>query len=232
MACNRSTRPSSTAASPGDSRRRATRSTSTASCAARRAMASTARRNSGRSEPIWRRWRRSSTSPGAASPRISSKSDQAWLLSEAAFRLRALGRLTEALQPMRAGLEMRVQQEDWKRRGDRCRQPQRVGGHAGPLDGRRRRCPPVDHPRRPERRCVPANGQPHHGGGCPASVRPARRSRRALRRSRTDAEGNAAAVRPALFAARLPVLRLAPGPRRTRRVAGPPRRHGHPVRGG
>ncbi len=34
-ACNRSTRLSSTAASPGDSRRRATRSTSTASCAAR-----------------------------------------------------------------------------------------------------------------------------------------------------------------------------------------------------
>jgi tetratricopeptide (TPR) repeat protein len=38
---------------------------------------------------------------------------QAWLLNEAAFRLRALGRLTEALQPMRAGLEMRIQQEVW-----------------------------------------------------------------------------------------------------------------------
>src|SRR5262249_14806613 len=32
----------------------------------------------------------------------------------AAFRLRALGRLTEALQPMRAGLEMAVRQEDWE----------------------------------------------------------------------------------------------------------------------
>lgn len=40
--------------------------------------------------------------------------DQAWLLNQAAFRLRALGRLTEALEPMRAGLEMRVQQEVWK----------------------------------------------------------------------------------------------------------------------
>lgn len=46
------------------------------------------------------------------SPNLT-ESDQAWLLSEAAFRLRALGRLTEAEQPMRAGLEMRVQQTDW-----------------------------------------------------------------------------------------------------------------------
>ena len=38
---------------------------------------------------------------------------QAWLLNEAAYRLRALGRLTEALEPMRAGLEMRIKQEDW-----------------------------------------------------------------------------------------------------------------------
>ncbi len=39
---------------------------------------------------------------------------QSWLLNEAAFRLRALGRLTEALEPMRAGLEMAVKQETWK----------------------------------------------------------------------------------------------------------------------
>ncbi|MBL8843682.1 MAG: hypothetical protein JNL90_19325 [Planctomycetes bacterium] len=44
------------------------------------------------------------------SPNLTAAA-QAWLLNEAAFRLRALGRLTEALQPMRAGLEMRVQQE-------------------------------------------------------------------------------------------------------------------------
>lgn len=42
------------------------------------------------------------------------EADQAWLLNGAAFRLRALGRLTEALQPMRAGLEMQVQQKKWK----------------------------------------------------------------------------------------------------------------------
>lgn len=39
--------------------------------------------------------------------------DQAWLLSEAATPLRALGRLTEALEPMRAGLEMHVKQAAW-----------------------------------------------------------------------------------------------------------------------
>lgn len=38
---------------------------------------------------------------------------RSWLLNEAAICLRALGRLSEALQPMRAGLAMDVEQEDW-----------------------------------------------------------------------------------------------------------------------
>lgn len=42
------------------------------------------------------------------------KREQAWLLNEAAFTLRALGRLTEALAPMTAGLTMGVRQRDWK----------------------------------------------------------------------------------------------------------------------
>jgi hypothetical protein len=42
-----------------------------------------------------------------------TQADQAWLLHEAAFRLRALGRLTEALEPMRAGLDAAVAQENW-----------------------------------------------------------------------------------------------------------------------
>ena len=41
------------------------------------------------------------------SPNLTA-ADQAWLLNEAAFSLRALGRLTEALQPMRASLEMYI----------------------------------------------------------------------------------------------------------------------------
>jgi hypothetical protein len=39
--------------------------------------------------------------------------DQAWLLNEAAFSLRALGRLTEAVEPMRGGLEIYVAQHEW-----------------------------------------------------------------------------------------------------------------------
>ena len=39
---------------------------------------------------------------------------QAGVLSQAAYYLRALGRLTEALKPMRAGLEKYVSQERWK----------------------------------------------------------------------------------------------------------------------
>lgn len=39
---------------------------------------------------------------------------QGWLLNEAALALRALGRLTEALETMRAGLEMGVKQENWQ----------------------------------------------------------------------------------------------------------------------
>ncbi len=34
--------------------------------------------------------------------------------NQAAFRLRALGRLREAVEPLRAGLEMGVEQEDWR----------------------------------------------------------------------------------------------------------------------
>ena len=42
------------------------------------------------------------------------ESDRAWLLNQAAFSLRALGRLGEALEPMRAGAEMHVRQKDWR----------------------------------------------------------------------------------------------------------------------
>jgi hypothetical protein len=39
---------------------------------------------------------------------------QAWLLNQVAFRLRALGRLTEALEPMRAGLDAAVARNKWR----------------------------------------------------------------------------------------------------------------------
>ena len=53
-------------------------------------------------EPPW-----SLVSPSLA------EAGQAWLLNQAATSLRALGRLTEAIEPMRAGLAMRIQQEVW-----------------------------------------------------------------------------------------------------------------------
>nr|VFK78908.1 MAG: hypothetical protein BECKSD772D_GA0070982_102916 [Candidatus Kentron sp. SD] len=46
-------------------------------------------------------------------PTMAGYRNNFWLLSEAAFSLRALGRLAEALAPMRAGLEMRIEQKVW-----------------------------------------------------------------------------------------------------------------------
>ncbi len=43
-----------------------------------------------------------------------SEADQAWLLNQAAFSLRALGRLTETIEPMRTALQMAVNQATWK----------------------------------------------------------------------------------------------------------------------
>ena len=39
---------------------------------------------------------------------------QAWLLNQAAFMLRALGRLGEAVEPMRVSMEMDIEREEWK----------------------------------------------------------------------------------------------------------------------
>ena len=43
-----------------------------------------------------------------------SKTWQPWLLNQAGLRLRALGRLSEAIEPMRAGLKINVKQREWK----------------------------------------------------------------------------------------------------------------------
>ena len=40
--------------------------------------------------------------------------DRAWLLNHAGFCLRALGRLIEAVEPMEAGLQVRIDGEDWQ----------------------------------------------------------------------------------------------------------------------
>jgi hypothetical protein len=43
-----------------------------------------------------------------------AEADRGWLLNEAGFDLCALGRVIEAVEPMRAALEMAVAREDWK----------------------------------------------------------------------------------------------------------------------
>lgn len=43
-----------------------------------------------------------------------TEADQAFALNQAAFRLRALGRLTDAVAPMRASMQMAVDKEEWK----------------------------------------------------------------------------------------------------------------------
>jgi len=45
---------------------------------------------------------------------LLSPEDQSWVIGQAAFALRALGRLADAVEPMRAGAEARVKQENWE----------------------------------------------------------------------------------------------------------------------
>ena len=47
-------------------------------------------------------------------PSLTS-ADQAWLLNQAANRLKSLGRLTEAVEPMKAALELVIEGQDWRR---------------------------------------------------------------------------------------------------------------------
>jgi len=42
------------------------------------------------------------------------RADQTWLLNAAGFVLRALGRLREAVRPIEAGLQRRIEEEDWE----------------------------------------------------------------------------------------------------------------------
>jgi hypothetical protein len=59
--------------------------------------------------------------------------DRAWLLGDAAFSLRALGRLTEALQPLRASLDLYVRLQDWKQASIQASNLSRLGVALGRL---------------------------------------------------------------------------------------------------
>ena len=52
--------------------------------------------------------------PWSRVSRKVTEADQAWLLNQAAFCLRAIGRLTEAVEPMQAGLSHYLKQEHWQ----------------------------------------------------------------------------------------------------------------------
>jgi len=51
------------------------------------------------------------------------------VFNDAGFDLRALGRLKEAAQPLKAGLDAYIVQTDWKKRCQYCQQPQRTLSH-------------------------------------------------------------------------------------------------------
>ena len=152
-------------------------------------------------------WKR--LAPGLSEPA------QAWLLNEAAFRLRALGRLTESLEPMRAGLAMMSPAaRTGKTPPSRASNLSELELTLGDLAAAVRDAEQSVAVRRPQRRWLLADGQPRDAGRCPASVGPAGGRPRPLPRGRVDAGAAAAAVPAPLLAARLPVLR--PAPRRCR----------------
>jgi hypothetical protein len=53
-------------------------------------------------------------SPWSRVSNYLTEDQRAWLLNIASYHLRALGRLTEAREPMRTGVEMRIQQGNWR----------------------------------------------------------------------------------------------------------------------
>ena len=109
--------------------------------------------------------------------------EQAWLLNDVAARLRALGRLTEALEPLRAGLRMGVKREDWKEaaiRANNLSERELTLGRGGRGGGGRRA---VRGLRRPQRRCGFEVSHAHDPCRCPAPGGPLGRGGGALPRS-------------------------------------------------
>jgi hypothetical protein len=55
------------------------------------------------------------TTPWSSLPQALAPVARTWLLGCTAYYLRALGRLSEAVEPMRVSLEMDIEREDWRR---------------------------------------------------------------------------------------------------------------------
>ena len=156
-------------------------------------------------EPPWRR----------LSPSLK-KDRQVWLLNEAAVALRALGRLTEALEPMRAVTEMTAHLGDFKNAAvdasNLSELELTLGEVAGAVGHAEQSVTYADRSgdsfQRITKRCTHADALHQAGRGGDA-----------LPRGRANAAGMAARLPAALRAARLPVLRPAPRRPRARRVA-------------
>jgi tetratricopeptide (TPR) repeat protein len=141
------------------------------------------------------------------SPNLSLPT-QAWLLNNAALCLRALGRLSEALEPMRAGLAARIREENWKNAAASASNLSEIELTLGDVESAIRDAgAAVAHADRSgdEFQRLTKRRGPRRG---PSSGRPVGRSREALRRGRGDAGGAAARLSAALFAARFSALRF------------------------
>ena len=143
--------------------------------------------------------------------------------SMAAFRrrlhLRALGRLTEALEPMRAALKIARQA---RKLGGCVRprgQPERTGADAGRGGRGGGGRPAVRDLRRPQLAMRFADERARDQCRRPAPGGPPGRGRGALPRGRADAGRGRARTTHCCIASGLPVLRPAPRRPRTRRVA-------------
>ncbi len=149
----------------------------------------------------------------------SRVSQSALLSNQLPIDLRALGRLTEALDPMRAELGIECQTENLETCRHPRQQPERAGADAGRggRGGGGRRA--VRDLRRPQRRCVSADEQAHDPRRRPAPGGPPDRGGDALPRGRANAEGAPARLPAALLAAGFQLLRPAPRRPRARRVA-------------
>ena len=144
-----------------------------------------------------------------------TEGDQAWLLSEAAFRLRALGRLgggpgTHAGRGGDAG-----EAGELETSGHQLRKPERAATAPGPGPGRGGGCQALRGPRRPQRRCLLVAGHAHHPGGRLAPTGRDRRGPCTLRRGRGDAGAASACIPAPLLPPGPQVLRPCswPGPR-------------------
>ena len=140
-----------------------------------------------------------------------TEADKAFVLNEAGFDLRALGRLAEATEPMQAGLEAAIAQEDWKNAAIRAGNLSELALTAGDLPAAIRYAEQsvelADRSGDAFQRMVKS----HDPGRRAAPGRPDGRGRGPLPGGGGDAGGAAAGVPAPLLAAGLPVLRPAAG---------------------